>query len=101
MKILIAAMLATVLVGCAGIPKFRVAVVPDPVPESCDDRCRTPCDLGPGPEDVTIMKDDKDAFDKLVTEALIPSRTATKTCELHRQACVMCLDNLKRIKVTK
>lgn len=86
------------LASCAATPV--VPAQPEPPPEGCDVACRQPCtadgislELSPGAED---------AFDQLVLQVVIPLRARLQECsDVHRGACVQCLDRLQAEGVTR
>lgn len=98
----IVATLAALLVLALAAGCGRTPVVedpPEPVPENCDISCRTPCST-----DAIRYRPDPDtdrALDELVDQVVVPLRVSLDVCDLHRQACVQCLDRLKRAGVTR
>lgn len=84
---------------CACGPK-AVAVKRDPIPENCNAACRTPCTVDPAivyaPVPGSI-----DALNDLVVQVVIPLGGEVPRCDIHRQACVQCLDRLKEAGITQ
>jgi len=82
------------------LPACRDDVRPTAVPENCDALCRTPCNLIVPiwtPQD----PDSPDAWDSYPEQVTSPVVGQLNQCELHRQACVQCLDRLKKSGLTQ
>lgn len=94
-RILAATAIILALAACG-----RQAVKPDPVPEQCGAQCRVPCDTAV-PQWVPTNPDAPAAWDSYPRQVTIPMKAKLQTCELHRVACVQCLDRLKAAGVTK
>ena len=93
-----AALILLALLVCTGATCGRTR--PGPVPESCEAICRTPCDTA---IPVWLVDDPNDpgAWDSYPEQVTIPLQTKAKACDLHRTACVQCLDRLKAAGVTR
>lgn len=84
--------------GCGRTPV--VPTPPEPPPESCAAECRQPCDTA-GIE-LVLEEGATDAFDQLVLQVVIPLRARLQQCsDIHRGACVQCLDRLREVGVTR
>lgn len=98
MRVALALYICVLLAACGSRPV--VPAPPEPVAESCAAECRQPCTTE-GIE-VAIDPDAADAFDQLVEQALVPLRARLQACsDVHRGACVQCLDRLKAAGVTR
>ncbi len=67
---------------------------PEPVFAHCAPECYQPCTT----EKIrwTADPNDSSAWDALVNEVTLPLIDSVKTCDVRRQACATCLNNLER-----
>lgn len=97
-RVLVALLVLLVATACGRTPV--VPALPDPPPESCAAECRQPCTA----DGIALELEEgaQDAFDQLVLQVVIPLRARLRECsDVHRGACVQCLDRLRAEGVTR
>lgn len=107
MRLILPALLCLLLTACPG----PVPVVREVPAEDCARECRTPCPLTGVderggvlvlvPRWVPVDPEAPDAWDTYPPQVTLPLRGALAQCEIHRRACVACLDGLKAAGATR
>lgn len=93
----IAAMAVLMLAACGR----SIPVKPQPFPAQCSAECRVPCVDATGDTGVRIQGDPAKAstFDEIGETAGAVLGERLRQCDVHRKACVQCLDRLERAGV--
>ena len=78
-----------------------VPMTPPPFPAQCDAKCFVPCAKENGDTGIRINGDPNVAstFDEIGTTAGTVFAATLRQCDVHRKACVQCLDRLERAGV--
>lgn len=90
-----AALLVLALAGCATPPAPRA-----PVEANCSALCRVPCDTSV-PRWTPADPEAPEAWDTYPEQVTFPVVARLRACEVHRQACVQCLDRLTKAGVLR